>query len=958
MNNKIGYIFLVSLLIALGAGYWFKHQLGYEDSLHADLLMQVERKISLLMAQDLQLSPKQQRNINSQSRQLLELQQVIEQYQLQVNDLEKWHDKTKHQQFLTASYQFLEQYKRFYHLKLDIDQAFLQYSQLSTQLKGNKQLAPYIVQLSSSLLLYQLRLMPAAKQQAQEVTQFLTRSADEPIFRTLASSLWQMASYTGFLLENLELQEAQLVKLKNNPMMSLLDQILNYHDRKLQSYQLLETILISSFIVVTLFLVLLIILRKNRELAQKSFQAEAATQAKSHFLANMSHEIRTPMNAILGFTELILQTRLNEKQVDFIRKIKVSAESLLLIINDILDFSKIEAGKLEIDQVPFDLTKQLDILCNMFARRCEQKQIEMIIDDKTNLSHQLIGDPLRLNQVLINLVSNAIKFTDQGQVVIKIEKHTQPVLEKGSQSNKYINENSTYFQFTVSDTGVGIPLDKQHKLFQAFAQADSSTTRQFGGTGLGLSICKRLVELMGGSITVASEPGKGSAFSFYLPLEMELTKEISELAPQLSDKHIVLVDDNPLVTGVIEHMLKSTEADIITFNSAAAALTYLAKQPMCDLLIIDWCMPEMNGIELVKHLRLIPVFQKLPVVVITAFGNEKVQQQAAQVGAKDFLVKPFTTYGLWQSVTQAIGLSPKVQLSQPKAKQMKSLQGVKILLVEDNKINQLLVKEFLSDSGVVLSFAFNGQQAITALKKQTFDAVLMDVQMPVMDGYEATQKIRLEYSANSLPIIAMTANAMKGDRERCLAVGMNDYLAKPIKKDQLLEVLKKQLTAVSLTTSQLTFHHDKYCSLNSGYDLNNGKNSHTDETYSNSSSIKIGELYPLVDIEDAINRLAGDQSMYCNLLKMFTADYAQMAEKIVDNIHANALTEAVDDAHSLKGVAANLSAIQLQQVTSIIEHQLRDGQIPSEATLTALIETSRKTVEAINQYCCQQEIVH
>ncbi|MDE1461963.1 response regulator [Spartinivicinus poritis] len=952
MNNKIGYIALVSLFIALGAGYWFKHRLGYENNLHADLLMQVERKMSLLMAQDLQLSPKQQRNINSQSRQLQELQEVISQYQLHVNDLDQWHDKAKHQQFLTASYEFLEQYKRFHNLKLDIDQAFLQYSQLSTQLKGHKQLAPYIVQLSSSLLLYQLRLMPAAKQQAQQVTQFLTRSADEPAFRSLSNRLWQMASYTGFLLENLELQEAQLVKLKNNSMMNLLDQILSYHDENLQYYQRLETIIVSAFIVAILTLVLLIILRKNRELAQKSFQAEAATEAKSHFLANMSHEIRTPMNAILGFTELILQTRLNEKQVDFIRKIKISAESLLLIINDILDFSKIEAGKLEIDQVPFDLTKQLDILCNMFARRCEEKQIEMIVNDKTDLSHQLIGDPLRLNQVLINLVSNAIKFTDQGQVVVKIEKYTKPIHDKENQNDKYSNENSAYFQFSVSDTGVGIPLDKQHKLFQAFAQADSSTTRQFGGTGLGLSICKRLVELMGGSISVTSEPGKGSEFSFYLPLEMEVTKVISELAPKLSDKHIVLVDDNPLVTGVVEHMLKSTKADVITFNSAAAALTYLVKQPMCDLLIIDWCMPEMNGIELVKHLRLIPVFQRLPVVVITAFGNEKVHQQAAQVGAKDFLVKPFTTYGLWQSITQAIGLSPKAQLSQPKAKQMKNLQGIRVLLVEDNKINQLLVKEFLNDTGVALSFAFNGQQAVTALEKESFDVVLMDVQMPVMDGYEATQKIRQEHCSGSLPIIAMTANAMKGDRERCLAAGMNDYLSKPIKKDQLLEVLKKQLAVVFQTKPQPALSHDKHHSQNSG------KNSPTAETYFSSSSIEIGELYPLIDVEDAISRLAGDQGMYCNLLKMFTADYAQVAEKIVDNIHANALSEAVDDAHSLKGVAANLSAIQLQQVTSIIEHQLRDEQLPSEATLSALIETSRKTVQAINQYCCQQEIVH
>ncbi|WP_163832810.1 response regulator [Spartinivicinus ruber] len=958
MNNKIWYISLISLFAALGGGYWFKHQLAGDNSQHADLLMQIERNISLLMAQDIQLSPKQQPNINSQIQQLKELQLVIEQYQQQVNDVYQWHDEVKHQQFLAASYEFLEQYKRFNDLKNDIDQAFLQYSQLSTQLKNNRHLAPHIVQLSSSLLLYQLRLLPTAKQQAQKVTQFLARSADEPGFRSLSNNLWQMVSYTGFLLENLELQEAQLIKLKNNPMVDLLTQILSYHDKNVQSYQRLETIIVSAFIVTILGLVLVFSLRKNRELAQKSLQAEAATRAKSQFLANMSHEIRTPMNAIIGFTELVLQSSLNKKQVDFVRKIKISAESLLLIINDILDFSKIEAGKLEIDQVTFDLTKQLDILCNMFARRCEQKQIEMIIDDKTELAHQLIGDPLRLNQILINLVSNAIKFTEEGQVVITIENldkqaFDQLIHNKSQASERESpTENRAYLRFSVSDTGVGIPPEKQNKLFQAFAQADSSTTRQFGGTGLGLSICKRLVELMGGGISVTSELGKGSQFSFCLPLKMELTEVICLRAPELADKHIVLVDDNSLVSDVVEHMLKATKADVITFNSAAAALTYLAKQPLCDLLIIDWCMPEMNGIELVRHLRLIPIYQKLPVVIITAFGNEKVQQQAIQVGAKDFLVKPFTTYGLWQSISQAIGLWRKTQVNQPTAKQVTSLEGIQLLLVEDNKINQLLVKEFLNNSGAVLDVAFNGLQAVNMVEQHSFDIILMDVQMPVMDGYEATRKIREMYSAELLPIVAMTANAMKGDRERCIAAGMNDYISKPIKKDLLFEVLQRQLSVALQTKSSQVNTEDKPMS-NSSID-----NVYAARLYTEYSNNQSDGLYPLLDIKDAINRLAGDQGMYCNLLKMFIAEYTQMAEMIVEDIHTNELTQAVDKAHALKGVAANLSAIQLQQLASNVERQLREQQLPSEKILAALIDTSKKTIEAIEQYCCKQTAIN
>lgn len=949
MNNKIGYIALFGFLVVLSFTHWFKQQLVQERASQADLLMLIERKISYLMAQDIQLMPKQLRDLSSQAQQLTELQQAIKQYQALVDGLPQY-NSTKHQHFLVVSYAFLEEYKYFTDLKVDIDQAFFQYSQLSTQLKDNHQLAPYIVQLSSSLLLYQLRFTPSAKQQAQQVAQFLTQSADEPSFRSLYRTLWQMVSYAGFLLEHLEQQEIQLIKLKNNPMISLLDQLLNYHDESLQSYQQLETYVVGASIAIMLALVLFIILRKNRELSHKSLQAEAATQAKSQFLANMSHEIRTPMNAIIGFTDLVIQTKLSKKQEDFVQKIKISAESLLLIINDILDFSKIEAGKLEIDNTPFDLTKQLDLLCNMFARRCEEKEIEMIIDDHSELSYQLMGDPLRLNQILINLVSNAIKFTDKGQVIIKIEKLSGPsTQEKPLAQNvqTLAHEKEVTLRFSVSDNGVGIPLDKQHRLFQAFAQADSTTTRQFGGTGLGLSICKRLVELMGGTIEVTSEFGKGSCFSFNLPFELELMESACERAPHLLGKHIVLVDDNPLVGDVVEYMLKPTQADVIVFNSASAALTYLAKQPLCDLLVVDWCMPEMNGIELAKHLRLIPVYQALPVVIITAFGNDKIHQQAIQIDAKGFLIKPFTIYGLWKAVSQAIGLYHQPQISQPQSNHVINLQSAKVLLVEDNKINQLLAKELLSKTQMDIKVASNGQQAVAMVEKYPFDIVLMDVQMPVMDGYEATRKIRQQYyTKEELPIIAMTANAMKGDKEHCLAAGMNDYVAKPIKKEQLLDALQRQLVVSNRQRESLSIT------------ASSKRGNKQSINYMSGSNVEDDKVYSILDIEDAISRLGGDQGMYRNLLKMFIADYAKMAMVIVENIHSQSFVQAVGNAHALKGVAANLSAIQLQQVAATIEQQLRDQQVPTEATLSALIRASDQTMEAIDQYCYRQEVVH
>ena len=668
-----------------------------------------------------------------------------------------------------------------------------------------------------------------------------------------------------------------------------------------------------------------------RELEQSRDEARQAARVKSEFLANMSHEIRTPMNAILGMAHLLSNTAPSPTQMNFIEKIQAAGNNLLGIINDILDFSKIEAGQMKIEEVAFELDGVLAGISDMVAVKAQEKGLELLFHAKKGIPRHLVGDPLRIGQVLINLVNNAVKFTHKGEVVISVE-------------GGDVETGRIPLHFVVRDTGIGMSPPQVQALFQPFSQADASTTRKFGGTGLGLAICRQLALLMGGDIWVESEEGKGSAFHFQLTLTCPSEKERRPFipTPDLRGMRVLVLDDNAMFQEITKEMLEDFTFHVTLASTGKEAIARLEEAVTegtpIDLVLADWKMPGMDGLETSRKIRSNPRISQTPtIIMITAFGHEEVMERAEQIGLDGFLIKPVNRSLLFNTIMECFGKSVDRKKrshsflgTDPDTH--RKLKGLHVLLVEDNPLNQDVARELLEAVGVTVTVADNGRKAVEAVERTDFDAVLMDIQMPEMDGYEAMQIIRSRESGERhIPLIAMTANVMSADRKRVKSAGADDQVDKPVTPSLLYAALAKWCRREGQESKGTAPQFED------SYLTNNRTDLHL-------------PLLPDLDAVRGLKRFEGNRDLFARLLHRFKSEQKKMVPEIKQAVAARDHLLAERLLHTLKGLAATIGANGLSKRAESLEHQLSTrGKVPSEEEIKNLETKMKKVFTAIDK---------